>query len=225
VKTLKNQKLLFSLMFFLFLIVGCTSGPTPEELVYEKLEEVVALESDFKEQQNPLVELEQQEKSLYDEIISLSMKEFDKIVQLSDEAISVVEEREVRIENEYESIKASKAEFDNVNEIIETIEDEKLKTEAKALTDIMDKRYSAYEHLYTSYKQVTALDKELYGLFKNKDLSLENLQEKIETINTGYDGVMAANDDFNNQTERYNEAKVAFYKNAGLDVVYKEETE
>jgi hypothetical protein len=207
---------------FLLIIAGCNNGPTPEEEIYTVLEEVVKLEDTFKEQQNPLVELEQKEKELYDEIISLSMKEFDKIVTLSTEAQTVVEERKERIDSEYESIKESKAKFDTVIQAVEKLENEALKQDAMNLIDIMNNRYTSYDDLYESYNEAVLYDKELYELFQDEELDIEDLQAQIDMINNSYDKVIAANEKFNEYTENYNQAKINFYENAGLDVVYED---
>ncbi len=203
---------------FLF---GCNKGPTPQEEIYTVLEEVVVIEDAFKEQQNPLVELEKSEKELYDEIISLSMKEYDRIVTLSEQALGIVEERDSRIDHEYESLQNSKNEFQKVHELIEKLEEDTLKQEALSLVELMNNRYDSYEELYKSYKVAVSYDKELYKLFQQEDLSIEPLQEQINLINESYDQVIAANEKFNDYTENYNLAKITFYKNAGLDVTYK----
>ncbi|MFC4320349.1 YkyA family protein [Litchfieldia salsa] len=209
----------------LLIIAGCSNGPTPEEEIYAVLEDVVKLEESFKEQQNPLVELEQKEKELYDEIIALSMKDFDKIVTLSKEAQSLVEERKERIDTEYESIKESKLKFDTVLESIGKLENEDLEQDAMELVDLMTNRYNSYDELYESYNEAVQFDKELYVLFQDKELEIENLQEQIDTINKSYDKVIAANEKFNDYTESYNQAKIKFYENAGLEVVYEDSAE
>lgn len=219
----KKKVVLLILGFVLATLTACMGGPTPEEEIYETLEEVVALETSFKEQQNPLVELEQEEKALYDEIISLGMKEFDKIVSLSKEAITIVEERKSRLKEEYSSIELSKQEFNSVKETIGTLKDSNLKEDADNLVTIMENRYTSYEKLYSNYIEAISYDRELYEMFQNEELTLEALEEQIKKINESYEKVISANEEFNTFTEEYNKAKLAFYKNAGLEVVYNEE--
>jgi hypothetical protein len=205
-----------------FVLSGCNTGPTPQEEIYETLEEVVNLETTFKEQQNPLVELEKKEKELYDEIISLGMKEFDKIVALSKDALAIVEERETRLNEEKMSIEASKEKFNSVLDYINNLEDETLTQDANQLVELMENRYTSYSTLYSNYLEAIGQDKELYTMFQNENLTLEQLEEQIKKINESYEKVIAANEEFNNFTEQYNESKLAFYENAGLEVVYKD---
>ncbi|MFS0823775.1 YkyA family protein [Bacillus sp. 1P02SD] len=218
----KTFKLSFVLLCMIFLLMGCVNGPSPEEQIYEALEKVVTVEKDFEEQQEPLVELEKREKELYDEILTLGMKEFDQIVTLSKEALGIVSERETRINNEHESIKASKKEFQKVDSFISEIKEESVKEEADDLVSVMNQRYESYEELYSSYTEAIGYDKKLYEMFQNEELTLDELEQQINLINETYEKVVAANEAFNKLTDQYNNTKVSFYKNAGLEVVFKE---
>jgi len=219
----KTLKVVFLCVCMSFLLMGCLGGPTPEEQVYETLEKVVAVEKDFEKQQNPLVELEKKEKELYDKILTLGMKEFDQIVSLSNEALAIVGDRETRINNEQKSIEASKKEFQKVDAIISEIKEDSVKEEGNELVSLMNKRYESYEDLYTVYKEAIEHDKKLYEMFQNEELTLDELEKQINLINETYEKVVAANETFNKLTDQYNKAKVTFYQNAGLEVVFKEE--
>lgn len=216
------------IMYFLsaFIIISalqaCNKAPSPEEKIYTALEKVVTLEDIFKEQQEPLIQLEKQEKELYDKIISLGIKEFDQIVKLSEEAMLIINEREEKINKEKDSIANSNEQFQTVLPIINELEDASLKDEAEDLYKMMENRYKAYDELFNHYKAAIEYDKELYKMFQNKDLTLDELEIQIEKINQTYEKIMKANDVFNQYTNDYNKAKIAFYEHAGLEVEYNE---
>jgi chromosome segregation ATPase len=214
-KEIFRISLIISLLFIL--LSGC-SGPSPEKNIYTIFEKVVTLEDSFKEQQQPLEELEKKESELYNEIMDIGLKDFEKVVALSNEAVTVLEDRETRIEAEYESIKASKEEFELVNKEIEKIKDEKLAEKAKEIKTTMENRYSAYESLFESYKTSISYDKELYTMLQKEDLTIEELQVQIKKVNDAYKIVMQQNDVFNELTEEYNKLKMEFYENASLNV-------
>ncbi|KON90403.1 lipoprotein [Sporosarcina globispora] len=199
-------------------LTGCMNNPEPEEKMYDVLENVVAKEKDFEKQQEPLVNLEKKEKELYDKIIDLGMKDFDEIKKLSDEASAIVEQRKNHMEKEQESIQASKKEFESLSPIIEEIENTKLNDKAKHLYKIMMDRYKIHDALYKDYSKALQLDKELYAMFKKEDLTLEQLEEQISKINEMYEKILASNKEFNEKTKEYNEAKLDFYKEAGLEI-------
>ncbi|MCM3408913.1 YkyA family protein [Metabacillus litoralis] len=201
----------------LFLLSGCF-GPAPEERIYTILEEAVTLENSFKEQQQPLLELEKKEADLYKRIMDLGMKEFEQVVSLSKEALTSVEERESKLQMEYDSIMSSKDKFNEINEEIEKIKDETLLQSAQELKSTMEDRYKSYENLYENYKKSISLDKELYSMLQNKDLEMKQLETQIAKINKSYQSVMEQNNEFNKLTEQYNDLKIKFYEEAELNV-------
>ncbi|WP_456275659.1 YkyA family protein [Bacillus sp. AK128] len=204
----------------IFFVAGCQSGPLPEEQIYVHLEQAVELETDFENQQAPITNLEQEEKELYNQIIELGLKEFEKIKQLSVQAIEKVDERKTKLDLEYDSIKQSKTEFDKITDLVTGIESEDLKSAAESLIQTMEKRYQTYEELYAAYTASITLDKELYAMFQQEDMTLEALEAKITEINNSYEQVIQLNESFNTVTTDYNEQKKAFYETSGLEVTY-----
>ncbi|OUM87166.1 MAG: hypothetical protein BAA03_11850 [Caldibacillus debilis] len=207
-------------LFFVIipLIAGCGLFQSTAEKMYERMEKVVSIEDGFKNEQERLIELEKKEKEIYDEILSLGMKDRDKIARLSDEAAGIAKQREECLEKERESMIRAEEEFKKLTKDIEKLDDEKLKKNAEKMYDTMMKRYELHEELYRKYKQGIAYDRELYAMFKEENVKLEDLEDQINKINGIYHEVIELNGQFNKQTEAYNEAKVQFYKDAGLDV-------
>lgn len=202
----------------LVLLSGCMYGKSPVEEIYEVLEEVVVMEKGFEEQQDPLVELEKDEKELYDKIISLGMKEFDEIVKLSDEALAIVDQRKEHMSIEQESIQNSQKEFQKIESLIEELEDQKVKDQANLLYSTMMQRYEIHDQLFKEYSKGLEYDAELYNLFKKEDITIEVLEEQITKINETYGQVLEENEKFNEATKQYNEIKLEFYKAAGLEI-------
>jgi hypothetical protein len=198
------------------IIAGCTKETTPVEKMYDVLEKVVSAEKEFEEQQNPLVTLEKKEKELYDQIIQLGMKEYDQIVKLSDEALLLADKRKEHMEKETNSIKESEQAFKQAENIKDELDDRSLKKVANEFYDIMLERYKAHDVLYMEYTEALKNDKELYLMFKNKELPLEDLEAQVNKLNESYKRVYNANEKFNMLTEQYNDKKRAFYKQAGL---------
>ncbi|MFL6562404.1 MAG: YkyA family protein, partial [Bacillus sp. (in: firmicutes)] len=188
-----------------------------EEKMYTVLEKVVSAEKEFEEQQDPLVTLEKQEKRIYDQIIALGMKEYDQIIKLSDEAQLLVEQRKEHMEKETHSLKESEKEFTKAAALKDQFEDENLKKVANQLYDIMMERYRAHDALYIEYTDALKNDKQLYEMFKNKNLSLKDLETQVKKLNETYKRVYNANEKFNMLTKQYNDEKLLFYKQAGLN--------
>lgn len=205
-------------MIVAFALAGCSIGDKPSEEIYSHLEEAAILEQKFEKQQQPLVEAEKKEQQLYNEIISLSMKEYDKIVSLSKDAIELAEKRQERIKKEKESVDKAYQEFTEIKPIIEDMDKSDLKKKAQQLSDLIDNRYKTYGELYDSYQKGIAMDIELYKMLQNKELKPERLQQQIDKVNKGYKIINEKKEAFNKYTEQYNAAKKEFYKAAGLEI-------
>ncbi|WP_347550563.1 YkyA family protein [Pseudalkalibacillus hwajinpoensis] len=210
-------------VFYCFLLAGlagCQFGGSTEEKMYDHLEEAVALEDQFREQQEPLAKAEKKEQELYNEIVALSMDEFNKIESLSKEAEEYTDKRLEYLKKEKESIDKAYEEFEEVKDLAEDLESDAAKEAANTLIDKMDKRYKAYQQLSKEYKAAVEQDKKLYSSLQDKELTLEQLQEQIKGVNEQYSKVAEQKDAFNTYTTEFNEAKRAFYKAAELNVNY-----
>ncbi|MEQ2526027.1 hypothetical protein EKG37_09480 [Robertmurraya yapensis] len=222
--TLKRPKIYLFLLLIIgsTILSGCLNRTSTVDEMYEVLENVVTLEKDFEDQQEPLVELEREEKEIYSQIIALGMKEFDQIVSLSNEALTIVGKRQEFMQKEEDSIQASKKEFGKLKPLIGELEDENLKKKANELYDTMMERYESHDALFAKYTKGLGYDKELYEMFQNEELSIEQLEEQIAKINETYKIVLESNEQFNEHTKKYNEIKLDFYKAAGIEVDEKE---
>ncbi|PFG12802.1 YkyA family protein [Bacillus sp. es.036] len=222
---LRKYRLGIISLFFCFLMLGlagCQFGGSPAEKMYDHLEEAVALEDQFREQQEPLAKAEKKEQDIYNEIVALSMEEFDKIEKLSKEAEENADQRLEYLKKEKESIDEAYEEFEEVKDLTEDLETDAAKKDAKSLIEIMDKRYEAYGKLHKEYKTAVEQDQKLYSSLQDKELTLEQLQEQIKVVNEKYGKVAKHKESFNKFTSEFNEAKKAFYESAELNVNYGE---
>ncbi|RDI47621.1 YkyA family protein [Falsibacillus pallidus] len=197
---------------------GCMSRPTAAEEIYKILENTVKDEKEFQDQQEPMTEMEMKEKKLFDEIMGLGVKQYDRIAELADKALVNLKNRRQRLEREQQSMDESKQNFEEVKEKIELLNDKDAKKKAGQLITLMEKRYEAHESLYKDYSSGLSLDERLYSLLKKKDVSLEELEEQINKINDIYKKIYADNDHFNQKTAEYNTAKLQFYQIAGINI-------
>ncbi|KIL44723.1 YkyA family protein [Jeotgalibacillus soli] len=198
-------------LFVSLLLSGCVFGASPEENISTVLDTTYEKEQGFVEAQEQIVELEQNENTLFGEIMALSMEEFDQIIVLADEALVNLDERETQLGVETESMKEAKDEFQAINEYTSDIKDESLKEHVEEMIQLMDKRYTIHSDLLTAYDASLQLDRELYTMLKNEELTLDELEEQIESVNAKYAEIVAANDEFNAITDQYNEMKSEFY--------------
>lgn len=211
-------RLIFAVFFTVLLATGCFYQKTPAEKMYKVLEKVVSVEKAFEKQQKPLMSLEKKEKVDFDKIMSLGMKQFDQVVRLSDDAYSMADKRKELMGKEEKSMKDSKAEFVKAASVIKELETNEQKKKAKNLYSIMMQRYTAHDVLYNEYIEGVQLDQELYKMLKNQNITLDALEAQINKINDKYKKIFAANEKFNELTEKYNNQKNSLYKSLGLKI-------
>ncbi|MFD0825171.1 YkyA family protein [Neobacillus sp. M.A.Huq-85] len=213
-----KRRLWISIITTVVILSGCFNQKTPVEKIYDILEKVVEKEKGFENQQEPLVTLEKKEKATYEKIIDLGMKQHDKVVKLADTALEMADKRKQYMDEETKSISESKETFQKIKEYKNDLKDLKLKKALEILYQVMINRYSAHDELNKEYLNALKLDKQLYGLLKNKNLSFEDLEAKVNKVNESYQKVYAANKKFNQLTKEYNDQKLAFYKMSGLKI-------
>jgi chromosome segregation ATPase len=199
------------------LLTGCV-GQDPLDSLHDSLEKVADLEKPFQEEQKTLEELEKKEHALYNDVIKLNMDDYKKIVSLSNEALENVNKREEHLRLENESIEKSESEFEEAKKSAETIKDRHIKKKAETAADHMEKRYAAYSSMSEEYEKAIKLDKKLYKLLKDKDLTLDKLEQQIEKANASYKKVLKQSGEFDVQTEKYNKAREDLYDAAGYHI-------
>jgi hypothetical protein len=218
VKMIRQEKvtLPFIIMIVSIFLTACFQRETLAEKIYTKLEKVAATEKGFEQVQDPLVQVEKKEKTIYDKIIALNTTQYDEKVKLSGEALTMVNERKKYMETETKSLQESQKEFKNVSPLIKEMNDKKLKTKANQIYDLMLDRYKVHQTLSKEYLQGVAEDRKLYEMFKKQNVSVDSLKTQVETVNSIYKSIYASNEQFNQLTQQYNEKKLQFYKNAGI---------
>ncbi|RSL31087.1 hypothetical protein D7Z54_22480 [Salibacterium salarium] len=210
----KKNTLIVTACVFIGVLSAC--GSTSAEKVYTHLEEAASMENEFEAQQEPIMELEQQEQELYEEMLSLGIEELEQIESLSEEATGYAKERKELLETEKESIEAAFEEYKRGEEQLDNVED--VDEEAQAVKEAMNNRYEAYQDLYESYKTAIEKDIILYEAFTKKELTIDDLQAEIDEVNEQYSMVVENRDQFNKYTDEYNEAKDAFYEKTDLEI-------
>ncbi|SHG24190.1 YkyA family protein [Ornithinibacillus halophilus] len=197
-------------------------GESVDTEIYNHLEEAVTLEEGYEEQQETIAKLEKQEQEIYSQIIELGIDDFDQIKELSKEALAIIAERQEKIDIEKESIDSAREEFLNTESLITEIEEEKAKETAEKMYQTMEERYNAYDDLYQAYSDSLSLEEELYTMLQSEDIKQEEITEHIQKVNSSYQTVIEANNQFNEYTVQYNDLKKEYYEIADINVSYSE---
>ncbi|GGP14636.1 YkyA family protein [Oceanobacillus neutriphilus] len=216
---------MFAIIISSILLITACSSKSSEEKIHDHLEEAINLEEDYETLQGEIEELELQEKEIFNQIVDLDMDQFDQIQELSQDAISLSDQKKDKLGEERESIEASEEEFVQVESIITDLEDENVKQDAEEMFEIMTNRYETYYDLNDTYQTSVEQEKELYEMLQLEELEQEEVTSHLEALNENYETIISLNEEFNQLTAEYNEAKRTFYEASDLNVTYEDETD
>lgn len=214
------RKIILFILITAVLFLAACSGDSVTNTMYEHLEKSVELEEPFIESQQQLISLDSKEQEIYGQLIELSADEMDKVNELADEAITTINDRKEILAEELTIMSEANEEFSNVKELVEKLKEDDQIEKAEKLVDTMEKRYATFKEL--NEISVSSLDEneKLYQLFKNEELSEEELKEQITAVNEVYDQETELSNNFNQLTEQYNQEKREFYETTDLNIVF-----
>lgn len=214
------KKIILFILITAVLFLAACSGDSVTNTMYEHLEKSVELEEPFIESQQQLISLDSKEQEIYGQLIELSADEMDKVNELADEAITTINERKEILAEELTIMSEANEEFSNVKELVEKLKEDDQIEKAEKLVNTMEKRYATFKEL--NEISVSSLDEneKLYQLFKNEELTEEELKEQITAVNEVYDQETELSNNFNQLTEQYNQEKREFYESTDLNIVF-----
>lgn len=189
------------------LLLSACSGPSTEEQLDLVLKETFEAESDYRDTQSEMEELEAAEQEKFESIMALTQEQQEDVKANAEEALASVEQRLELLETEKASMDSAEEAFQEIDTVIEETEDEDLKSDLTALKTKMHERFDAHEQFVTAYEELAAEQKELYEMLSNEETELQVLQEKTVTVNDKNKEVQNAVTAFNEQTEQFNEMK------------------
>lgn len=190
--------------------MACSEAKVHKQ-IYKHLENAYEAEQSFVEQQSYLVSLEERDMELYEAIISLNEDEVIRLTKLTEEAIELIDERRMYIDEEKNSIITSKKHFEQTKPLIDQMENTYEKEKLERLYDTMLERYEIYEEVYDTYVEVLSLTENLYEQLQ-QSISNTLLYETLNDVNERQEQLFKKNNRFNQLTKEYNRLKTEYYK-------------
>lgn len=189
------------------LLLSACSGPSTEEQLDAVLKDTFDAESDYRETQSQMEELESSEQAKFESIMALTQEQQDEVVTNAEEAIASVDERLELLQTEKASMESAEEAFGEIDTVIEETEDADLKSDLTALKTKMNERFEAHGQFAAAYEELAAEQRELYEMLLDEETELQVLQEKTVAVNDRNEEVQNAVTAFNEQTEQFNEMK------------------
>lgn len=181
----------------LFLVTGC-------QLFESDLQKINRYASSWDEVKNKLESIhmelsvrESKENELYLELTKLSAKEHDTIQSVALEAIALVNEREILVQEEKDILDQQLQKWDKVLKAASKSED----TSVKESLENWNSYHKSYATVMKEYYRSVQLDKELYEKMKTENVSIKELSEHLNEVNKQYAVIMEKTEVLNEKYE------------------------
>lgn len=201
-----NKKLASIVAIGILALSGCSIGQSTEQQLSVTLTKMNESETEYRDTQSKLTELEKTEQKTFTETMELTKEDVDKLRSKTDELENLLEDRLSYLDKEESAIKKAEEFVGDLDAIAEKASDSEsgqiLKLKEAAL-----KRYALHSTFIDEYRKLASIQKEFYGMLLSEDVKLEDLKRKVEEVNGQNAIVQNAISEFNEATKEVNSLK------------------
>lgn len=185
---------------------GCSIGQSTEEQLSGTLNKMNESETEYRDTQSKLTELEKAEQKTFTETMELTKEDVDKLRAKIDELEALLDERLAFLEKEEAAMKEAGKYVKELDAISEKAT-ESGSAHILKLKDAAERRYDLHSTFIEEYKKLAAIQKEFYSMLSADDVELDDLKQKVEEVNGQNAIVQTAITEFNDATKKVNSLK------------------
>ena len=191
-----------------FILAACNSEIDELETFYVKFQETLDVESEISDISDDFNRLESERGQIQED---LSTAERQELSEMSESLAENTSERLELINQESQVMEESETLAAESEELIADISNEDYRQQAETLIAAADDRYAKHSELMDAFKSVLNSEEELFDYLQDEDLSQDDIDDHINTLNEEYDGLTTLQEDYSTATERLNEVKNEVY--------------
>lgn len=193
-----------------FILSACNNEIDELETFYVKFQETLDVESEISEISDDFNRLENRRGQIQED---LSTAERSELNEMSESLAENTSERLELINEESSVMEESRTAAEESEELIGDISNEDYRQQAEALIAAADDRYAKHGELMESFKNVLGSEEELFEYLQGaENLSQDDIDDQINTLNEEYDGLTALQEEYSTATDRLNEVKREVYE-------------
>ncbi|WP_462420369.1 YkyA family protein [Salinicoccus sp. Marseille-QA3877] len=193
-----------------FILSACNNEIDELETFYVKFQETLDVESEISEINDNFNRLENRRGQIQED---LSTAERSELNEMSESLAENTSERLELINEESSVMEESRTAAEESEELIGDISNEDYRQQAEALIAAADDRYAKHGELMESFKNVLGSEEELFEYLQGaENLSQDDIDDQINTLNEEYDGLTALQEEYSTATDRLNEVKREVYE-------------
>ncbi|NYF24084.1 YkyA family protein [Sporosarcina sp. JAI121] len=190
----------------MFVLSGCSFGSSVEKMLSDTMSKMTSEEKGYRDAQKDLTELEIKEQKLFNDTMELTKEQQDELTASVTQLKDLLDQRLAHIEAEQKSMNQAKGSADDFDDIVEQA-DESDKKNIEGLKAAVINRYKLHSDFISAYKDLTALQNELYAMLDAEETNLTELRGKVSEVNAQNDTVKTVIASFNDATEKVNVQK------------------
>jgi len=191
----------------LLLLSACSLNDTTEQKLSNILSEVYELESEYRDVQADLAEVEIKEQANFQSMMELTQDQKDELTAQVEDTVKLLDERLSLVEKEKDSIEAARAKLEDLYTLASDTEDETEKESIKNVQKALENRYDAYDALIGEYTTLASLQEDLYDMLIDEEANIGTIQDLVEQVNKQNVIVQEAVNSFNDLTTDLNNVK------------------
>ncbi|MCJ7840783.1 YkyA family protein [Lederbergia sp. NSJ-179] len=186
------------------------------ENITRLLEKSAQIEKTFASNQQGLSAASQEEKKLYDKIISYQVDNNQEIRESVQAVLNSIEKQQQYLEESKQNFSEAYHTLSTIQPFIQKVRDPKQVKATSSMVQLNEQRYQLYLDYAKDYAAAIALNKELYQQIGKEQFNEQELDQQVEKINRLYQKLHKKKDQFNRYTSQFNQKKEQYYRLAKL---------
>lgn len=211
-----KKRMISLLAIGLLVLSGCSIGESTEKRLSETLTKMNESETEYRDSQSKMTELEQTEQKTFTETMELTKEDVDKLRSKTDELDKLLVDRLALLDKEEAAMKKAEG-FIKELDIIAEKASESESGQIVKLKDAAQKRYELHSIFISEYKKLAAIQKEFYSMLPAPNIELDDLKLKVEEVNDQNTIVQTAITEFNEATKKVNALKEDVFSSLELE--------
>lgn len=197
-------------------LTGC--GTSAQEYLFTAFEQTASAEQNVPSAFDQLKQLEEKDQTAYDNILSKGVQDQDNVQTLITNTATSLAARQTTLDDVKQQLETAKQQLDESISLLDQLKDDRLKQQAEKVFSSYTKRYELYQTLYVRYGDWLSAEQEIYNALEAEDTQLKRIQAAVANRNQVFQEVEELKTQFNQYTVEFNQARLAFYQAAGIEV-------
>lgn len=198
------KKIVFLIAMMTLVLAACGDNKEEYRAFYTELETPINVESDIQDISSEYDALEADKRSHQEEV---NTADRERLTELSATLLENTENRASLVDDERAIMEESASSLDTLRELASDIPVEDYQTDADALIELMEARYTAHGEMMDATEEMLEKELELFTTYGNDDLAQDQIDALLDELSELYANVNETSDSYHESTAAVNEKR------------------